>query len=169
MRRNELLDAAEALLGEQGAQALTLAAVAQASGVSKGGLLYHFNSKDALIKGLVERLIADFDQLMAEQAPRLDTYTKRYVGATFAVLRTGRVRRWAVVTGAAGDPELLAPLRAAMARWHSEGLAGEPDPAVSEVVRLACEGVWEVASHTPELYSAEHYRDLEGRLLAMLG
>ncbi|MFD0658422.1 TetR/AcrR family transcriptional regulator [Thermocatellispora tengchongensis] len=107
MRRDELLDAAESLLADQGAHALTLAAVAERAGVSKGGLLYHFNSKDALVRAMVERLIADFDDLMATQDH--DTYTKRYVAATFAAVRSGRLRRWAVVTGAAGDPTLLAP------------------------------------------------------------
>ncbi|RBQ14306.1 TetR/AcrR family transcriptional regulator [Spongiactinospora rosea] len=174
MKRDELLDAAERLLAERGAQALTLATVAQTAGVSKGGLLYHFNSKEVLIRALVERLIADFDQLVGEHPPPGGpsgpprTYTERYVHATFAALRTGRLRRWACVTGAAGDPDLLAPLREAMARWHSAELAGEPDPAVSEVVRLACEGVWEVATHAPGLYSPQHYDDLEQRLLAML-
>ncbi|PZG54103.1 TetR family transcriptional regulator [Spongiactinospora gelatinilytica] len=174
MKRDELLDAAERLLADRGAPALTLATCAQAAGVSKGGLLYHFNSKEALIRALVERLIADFDQLIGEHPPPGGpsgpprAYTERYVHATFAALRTGRLRRWAVVTAAAGDPDLLAPLREAMARWHSDELAHEPDPAVSEVVRLACEGVWEVATHAPGLYSQQHYDDLEQRLLAML-
>ena len=56
MRRDELLDAAEEVLCDQGSAALTLAAVADRAGVSKGGLLYHYGSKEALIKGMVERL-----------------------------------------------------------------------------------------------------------------
>ena len=34
----------------------TMDATARAAGVSKGGLLYHFASKDALEAGLIERL-----------------------------------------------------------------------------------------------------------------
>jgi hypothetical protein len=56
------------------------------------------------------------------------------------------------VTGAAGDPRLLAPLREAMARWHRQGLDEEPDPMAAQVVRLACEGIWDVATHDPDLY-----------------
>ena len=51
--RDRLLDAAEALLVEAGPRGLTLDAVAAAARVSKGGLLYHFRSKDALVEGLV--------------------------------------------------------------------------------------------------------------------
>lgn len=54
--RERVLDAFAELLIEQGERAATLDAVAAAAGVSKGGLLYHFGSKDALIAGLLERL-----------------------------------------------------------------------------------------------------------------
>ncbi|MFB9679920.1 TetR/AcrR family transcriptional regulator [Streptosporangium vulgare] len=166
MRREELLDAAEDLLCDQGSQALTLATVAERAGCSKGGLLYHFGTKEALIKGMVERLIEEFDELVAAQGH--DTYTKNYLAATFAAVRSGRLRRWAVVTGASGNLYLLAPLREAMARWHREGLDSEPDPEAAQIVRLACEGLWDVASHDPDLYDAEHFEILKRRLLALL-
>jgi AcrR family transcriptional regulator len=163
MRKDDLLDAAESLLEDQGAQGLTLAAVAECAGVSKGGLLYHFGSKEALIKSMIERLIDEFDTLVAAQDET--TYTRAYLKATFAAVDSGRLRRWAVVTGAAGDPTLLAPLREAMARWHLQGVDDEPDPVASRIVRLACEGIWEVATHCPDL--TEH-PDLRRRLLDML-
>ncbi|MEU4577169.1 TetR/AcrR family transcriptional regulator [Nonomuraea sp. ATR24] len=166
MRRDELLDAAEDLLCDQGSAALTLSAVADRAGVSKGGLLYHFATKEALIKGMVERLIQEFDDLLAAQDDA--TYTERYLGATLAAVRQGRLRRWAVVTGASGNIFLLAPLREAMARWHREELADEPDPLASQIVRLACEGLWDVASHEPELNSESDLRALEARLRSML-
>ncbi|MFI6597932.1 TetR/AcrR family transcriptional regulator [Nonomuraea sp. NPDC050536] len=166
MRRDELLDAAEGLLCDQGSEALTLAAVAERAGVSKGGLLYHFASKEALIKGMVERLIGEFDELLATSPG--DTYTKRYLAATLTAVRAGKLRRWAVVTGASGNVFLLTPLREAMARWHREGLSSEPDPVASSIVRLACEGLWDVASHDPDTHSEADLEALEARLLAML-
>jgi AcrR family transcriptional regulator len=54
--RDRVLDAYETLLIEHGAAAVTLDAVAAAASVSKGGLLYHFASKDALAAGLLDRL-----------------------------------------------------------------------------------------------------------------
>ncbi|MFC4060781.1 TetR/AcrR family transcriptional regulator [Planomonospora corallina] len=166
MRRDELLDAAEDLLSDQGSSALTLSAVAERAGCSKGGLLYHFATKEALIKGMVERLIGEFDELVAAQGH--DGYTRNYLDATLAAVRSGRLRRWAVVTGASGSPYLLAPLREAMARWHREGLESEPDPVAARIVRLACEGIWDVASHDPDLYDERHYDELRQRLLDLL-
>lgn len=54
--RERVLDAFAELLIEHGERAATLDAVASSAGVSKGGLLYHFGSKDALIAGLLDRL-----------------------------------------------------------------------------------------------------------------
>jgi AcrR family transcriptional regulator len=166
MRKDELLNAAERLLADQGAQCLTLSAVAERAGVSKGGLLYHFSTKEALIRGMIERLIADFDELVASQDE--SSYSRAYLAATFAAIQSERLRRWAVVTGAAGDPELLAPLREAMARWHREGMDTEPDPMAARIVRLACEGLWDVTTHDPGLYDEAHYEELHQRLLALL-
>ncbi|MRG58825.1 TetR family transcriptional regulator [Agromyces sp. CFH 90414] len=54
--RDAVLDAFERLIGSSGERAATLEATAREAGVSKGGLLYHFGSRQALIAGLVERL-----------------------------------------------------------------------------------------------------------------
>lgn len=54
--RDRVLDAYETLLIEQGPGGATLDAVAAVAEVSKGGLLYHFSSKEALVSGLLARL-----------------------------------------------------------------------------------------------------------------
>jgi len=54
--RDAVLDAFEHILVHDGERAATLDATARAAGVSKGGLLYHFASKDALVAGLIARL-----------------------------------------------------------------------------------------------------------------
>jgi AcrR family transcriptional regulator len=170
VKKDALLDAAEALLSEQGTQALTLTAVADRAGVSKGGLLYHFPTKEALVKGLVSRVIEEFDALVdgyddGSSAGR----TRAYVEATFEIL-TGEARayrRWSAITAAATDPELAAPLNEAMARWHRRPPEDCPDPLGDMVVRLAAEGLWEVVSHAPELYDREQLDALKRRLLEL--
>ncbi len=54
--RERILGAYEDLLIDDGPRAATLDAVAAAAGVSKGGLLYHFKSKEALTEGLLVKL-----------------------------------------------------------------------------------------------------------------
>ncbi|SIT72791.1 TetR/AcrR family transcriptional regulator [Microbacterium sp. RU33B] len=65
LAREKVLDAFEALLVAEGERAATMDATARGAGVSKGGLLYHFASKDALEAGIVERLRALVDEDVA--------------------------------------------------------------------------------------------------------
>ncbi|MFF4615626.1 TetR/AcrR family transcriptional regulator [Nonomuraea jabiensis] len=51
------------MLLSEGAEALTLEAVARRAGVSKGGLFYHFPTKQALVAAMVDRLTMAFAQL----------------------------------------------------------------------------------------------------------
>ncbi|MFV2177895.1 TetR/AcrR family transcriptional regulator [Actinomadura sp. LOL_016] len=172
MTKNALLDAAEAVLSEHGTQALTLTAVADRAGVSKGGLLYHFPSKEALVKAMVARVIEEFDDLIAEHDDGTPgAYTRAYVEATFEIL-TGEARayrRWSAITAAAADPEQAEPLNVAMRRWHGRAEGEDADPVAAAVVRLAAEGLWEVVSHAPEVYDGEQLAALKRRLLALLG
>jgi AcrR family transcriptional regulator len=173
MKRDALLDAAEALLCEQGTQALTLSAVADRAGVSKGGLLYHFHTKEALVRGLVERLVKEFDALIASyDTGGPGAYTRAFVEANLAVVmdrdHSRLLRRWATVSAAAADPEILAEVREAMHRWHGRDPGDDPDPVSARIARLAAEGLWEVAIHDPGLYDHAQLEELRERLLALI-
>lgn len=69
--REHILDTYVDLLIHTGERAATLDAVATAAKVSKGGLLYHFSSKKALLEALAERTLtlAEEDFAAMEQAP----------------------------------------------------------------------------------------------------
>ena len=56
-KQHEILQAAFAVVAEQGANRLTMDAVAAESCVSKGGVLYHFRSKKALLSGMLDYLV----------------------------------------------------------------------------------------------------------------
>ena len=69
--REHILDTYVDLLIHTGERAATLDAVATAAKVSKGGLLYHFSSKKALLEALAERTVtlAEEDFETMAQAP----------------------------------------------------------------------------------------------------
>lgn len=77
-----ILDAAEKVVLEVGASHMTLCAVAKKAGLSKGGLLYHFPSKDDLLKAMIQRLAErlrqtryeKMQQLQGESFPELKAY-----------------------------------------------------------------------------------------------
>lgn len=59
--RAQLLEASAHMILAQGVAGLTLDAVAQMAGVSKGGLLHHFTSKQALLDALYNELLEQMD------------------------------------------------------------------------------------------------------------
>jgi AcrR family transcriptional regulator len=67
--RDRILDAYADLLAEEGERFATIDAVAARAGVSKGGVLYHFPSKDQLAAAVCERLTV----LAAEDAQVMRT------------------------------------------------------------------------------------------------
>lgn len=59
--KKQILDAAESIVIDSGAAHLTLDAVAERCGISKGGLIYHFPTKEALLTGMIARLEEKID------------------------------------------------------------------------------------------------------------
>lgn len=97
--RDRLLDAFEQLLVSGGSRAATLDAVAAAADVSKGGLLYHFHSKDDLIEGMLDRLreqgAEDVEKMKTAPEGPVDFYLTTSVdnGSDFdrALIAAGRI------------------------------------------------------------------------------
>lgn len=88
LTREKLLDAAVCVLQAQGAQHMTLSAVAAQAEVSKGGLLHHFPSKDALIEGVLRYLHGLFNataQQFYDSDPHpTGRWSRAYAQAAFA-------------------------------------------------------------------------------------
>lgn len=146
--RQQLLAAANAVVLEHGATALTLDAVARHAGVSKGGLLYHFPSKEGLVVAMIQQMMEEFEQLLdheyrsdpAEERP--GRWLRAYVRATFAGDAQTFSINAAVLAGVALNPELLAPVRAHFAAWQQRIENDGVDPALATLVRLAADGWW---------------------------
>lgn len=116
--RERLLDAAERVVVESGATHLTLDAVAKSAGVSKGGLLYHFPSKEALLEGMLARHFEDVDAEVQRRlagrngkASRGDRLRERV--KVLLELHPERPAVGAAMIAASADsPEHMAPCRA---------------------------------------------------------
>jgi AcrR family transcriptional regulator len=77
--RERILDALEQVVIRDGVASATLDAVCAEAGVSKGGLLYHFPSRDELFAGLHERLFASIDAEVAEAPTGRDELVAWYL------------------------------------------------------------------------------------------
>jgi AcrR family transcriptional regulator len=147
-KKQALLDAATALVADRGYAALTLDAVGVAAGVSKGGVLYHFPTKDALVSAMVEALATAFDadQRAAHDADPLapGAWTRAYLTAGSAAPQHASedLAMVALLAAVGHDPSLLEPIQGRYRTWterlDTDGLAGVD----AHVVRLAADGLW---------------------------
>jgi len=144
--RNALLDAADRVVTQTGVNNLTLEKVAAEAGVSKGGLLYHFPNKDALITGMIERLMHDFSEaiaaLMAADPDPDGRWLRAFINATFTPEFAQVERSAGLLAAASTDTALLDPFRVQFAAWQDRAAAASDDPAVGTLIRLAADGLW---------------------------
>lgn len=67
-RPDEILDAALGVFAERGFDAARMDDIAARAGVSKGALYLYFDSKEALLKGLIEREVAPIAAMLSGMA-----------------------------------------------------------------------------------------------------
>jgi AcrR family transcriptional regulator len=140
-----ILTAAKALIDRRGVGSLTMDAVAAEAGVSKGGLLHHFRSKEALIAGLVARKMQDMRERQAKEEEAV-------AGAPNAAL-LGVIRQSAsqysdesgfptsLLVAAVQDAACLAEIRAMMAGDLARIGAESPRPDEGRMLFFATLGL----------------------------
>lgn len=147
-----LLQAASDIATDQGVPAVTLDAVAERAGVTKGALQYHFENKQGLLDALFEQTLDRFEtQMHARIAANKAEGASRHTAAANAYLHTTidetnpaastnvlRVLVAAMMT----DPAIRERYAAPMRKWT------RPDPLPLEaaarlmICRLAADGLW---------------------------
>ncbi|MEB2843133.1 TetR family transcriptional regulator [Rhizobiales bacterium RZME27] len=144
--RRSLLDQAARHAAEDGLGAITLQSVADAAHVTKGGLLHHFPSKQALIEAVFEDLLTtlddEIDRLMDADSVAQGSFTRAYVAAFFEVARDGDASPWAALSVSCMTD---AKLRARWSQWMHERLerhtATDSTPHLA-IARYAADGIW---------------------------
>lgn len=145
--RDRILEAAERVVTEVGPARLTLDLVAQAAGVSKGGLLYHFPSKESLLVALANRYVQSMQQCIAQakgsmaagdQACEVKACIVGMLGTDVRSKAMGA----ALLAAAANDLGLLEVIREHIAR-HTEYLrqSAGGNFARAAIVTLAVDGL----------------------------
>jgi AcrR family transcriptional regulator len=157
--RERILDAAEKLVVRDGAGHLTLDAVAQTAGVSKGGLLYHFRTKDALLAGMIDRHVGLLEARCAvERAGLPPTCESSEIKAWIVGVLEAQPEREevgaALFAAAANNPALLDGVRRRYAE-HVQRLEALGDSfGRAAVILLAVDGLmlgeaWRITPFTP--------------------
>jgi AcrR family transcriptional regulator len=142
--RDLLLDAAARLLLRDPSK-LTLDAVAEEAGVSKGGLLYHFSSKNDLLDAVIDRWEARFEEEIEKTAePGPGGWTRAYVDVTAQDFDDPHIRGVdaGIIAALALHQKRLETVRARYAAKQERVERDDIDPVDATIVRLATDGLW---------------------------
>lgn len=167
--RDRLLDAFESLLVGAGSRGATLDAVAAAAEVSKGGLLYHFHSKDELVEGMLERLRAqgeaDVEKMRTAPGGPVDFYLQTSVdsGSDFdrALIAAARIAQ-------ENDDRASAALADLREGWFAVLREHLGDESLARTVQLIGDGLYfDDTTGLADRDALRHVRDVLGRLGAL--
>ncbi|WP_229076785.1 TetR/AcrR family transcriptional regulator [Actinoplanes sp. DH11] len=169
--RRALLDAAGEVIRTRGINA-TLDDIARHAGVSKGGLIYHFASKDELLREVARTLLAAFRAEVDSHLDPDDTapgrFTRAYVRALLAPAQDPAAARrsLALLSQLSTIPAVAELVDADTERFNAELAADGLPTDVMLLVTSAADGVssapmWGASTTGPE------YRRLEDRLIRL--
>lgn len=170
--RQRILEALKAVLVERGATGATLEAVAAEAGVSKGGLLYHFPSKEALFSGLIASLAEDCAAALAAAGDDGAAVARVYIEASSPQAPEERALHWSILAALrASDPSdeaASAGLRTMFDGWAAPLRATIGDPVLAETIRLVGDGIFLNALLGIPPAPPEVHEQVLARLLAQL-
>ncbi len=170
--RDLILDAAERIVEREGARRLTIDAVVKESGYSKGGVLYNFPSKQALIEGMVRRMIdsarADFDKTREEALASGEPLMPALVKESFCRRDKSEQLSMGLLAAVAEQPELLDPVRDFLDALRAEFLANTPDPAKARLAFYALDGIHFNQMFGLSVLNDEEKADMEAAILALV-
>ncbi|WP_159942699.1 MULTISPECIES: TetR/AcrR family transcriptional regulator [unclassified Nocardiopsis] len=144
--RDRILDALQDILVSEGYSGVTLEAVARDASVSKGGLLYHFPSKAAMLNGLIERLTSLAEEQFREAVEGEEGVVRVFLRTSLPGSPEERELYWAVIAGLRGQedmPEEAADrIRYLFSRWGELLHAELTDPVLAEIILRAGDGLY---------------------------
>lgn len=172
-RRYEILEAAAQVVLGQGAAHLTLDAVAQKAGVSKGGLLYHFPNKEALIVGMLDLYLEDFEARIEAALSTLPEGThggwlRAYVQASFDEQLENPALIAGVMAAVVDNPALRTRVYTHYTDWLDRSIAAGVSRQTAVLVLQATDGLWYAELLGINLLDAEDRLGLRNRLLQLI-
>lgn len=143
--RARILEAAARIVSDMGAARLRLDLVAGRAGMSKGGLLYHFASKESLLTALMADYVQRVEQRVAEARKAIGDGNDGagLKASIMGLLGDGGQARssGAAVLIALANPELMKPIRERIASDTRQLVSSHAHFARAAIVALAMDGL----------------------------
>lgn len=139
-KREPILDAAVSLIAAEGLDALSFESLADAAGLSKSGIIYHFPSRRDLLLGIHRHLAAAWERELREIAgapPEELDDAGRLRAVVISMGRTADLTELLMILDARSDPSYQEVWAEVDKRWMPS--PGTPD---AYLVQLIAYGLW---------------------------
>ncbi|PZE70786.1 TetR/AcrR family transcriptional regulator [Curtobacterium sp. MCPF17_018] len=171
-KRTLVLESAARIVESSGITAVTFDSVAVESGLTKGGLLYHFPTREALLEALHEHEAARWEQqlLDALEVP-FDTSTREQRLAAYVAvsMRSASTAALMLLLEATFTPTHAESWRTVLNRWTvGDAATAAAMPIDHLIVRLAADGLWMHEATAGFAFDAATREALRERLTELL-
>ncbi|WIE84766.1 TetR family transcriptional regulator [Curtobacterium sp. MCPF17_021] len=146
-KRALILDAAARVVQREGIKSVTYETVAAEAGLTKGGLVYHFPSREDMITAVHEHLAAEWEASMVRAAGKTAeeaTPTERMQGYARAATQSAtRAELLFMLEGSTTDDHAVV-WNAVLERWTAPPPVTTDDEHATNqfLARLAADGLW---------------------------
>ena len=144
--RDRILDAAEGVILDSGGRKFTLDAVAERAGISKGGLVYTFATKDGLVRAALEREVSRFQEAVSRRLgdKPADPFEMvlAHIEEALAEDDAATSKAAFLVTALVHAPDMMEPARRYYRALLDPLLAGSGEAHEIRNVLLAVEGIF---------------------------
>lgn len=165
--RQKILRAAAHVINTKGVLALTLEAVAKEAKISKGGLLYHFHSKEDLMKGMndfiMHTFFSELEDVANDDPCHKGKWTRAYTNITFNQLDNEFDMNLAFLSAIATNPDRVKSMARDLRVLQNYIENDQINPIISTVIRLAVDGMY-----FNQLYGLNLKEDVRVQVLSYL-
>jgi AcrR family transcriptional regulator len=151
-QKKKILDAASAVVLNDGVMGLTLERVAKEAGISKGGLLHYFPNKESILQAMIERVIEEFESAVqnriANDPVSKGSFIRAFLAEAAPALDQGSFHerrkrmRSSMVAAVALDQRLIDPVRERYQVYQEKIENDGIDPVDATIIRLVTDGIW---------------------------
>ena len=152
--RQRILDSAIQLATEKGVASMSIQAIADMAGVTKGGVFHHFANKHLLIENMLQYILMQFDQEVDHQITQdsqpYGCFTRAYIELTLTNEAFGVHSLWASLSMIMVTEKSFSDL---WNNWLAQRLqrheATDSDIHL-KILRYAADGAWFIESLDPK-------------------
>jgi AcrR family transcriptional regulator len=139
-----ILQNAMEIIQDHGIKNLTLEKVAKKSKISKGGLLYHFPTKESIINEIIANMLSKFEAKLRNsmEVNQSQDWSLNYLKSTFEDLHENQFQSSGLILALAEQITQMELLRKKYKEWDKQMSTNKSKSVNSIILRYAAEGIW---------------------------